>query len=60
MVRGERWYKMLSKKDIYDKVCGILTDYENAGQEGHENGASANDLYETLVEVQDYLSQNDV
>ncbi len=48
---------MISKKNMYDRVCRILTDYENAGQEGHEDGASADDLYEMLVEVHDYFNQ---
>lgn len=38
-----------SKKDIYDHICSMLTEYENP--EDYEDPVTEYDLYSLLVEI---------
>ena len=40
---------LLTKNMIYDELCRVLTDYEGYGS---EEGATAGDLYDMLVKIQ--------
>lgn len=46
---------MLSKQVIYGDICKVLTDYENEGNEGHEQEVTKEDFYCLLVKVQNYF-----
>ena len=39
----------LEKNNIYDEMCGLLTDFEEYGDESYE---LADELYEMLVKIQ--------
>jgi len=40
---------MYEKQMLYDELCRVLTDYEGNGS---ELGATAEDLYDMLVKIQ--------
>lgn len=49
-----------SKKDIYDHICNLLTEYENP--DDYHDPVTENDLYHMLVEIVnnwDYLMSED-
>lgn len=43
---------MKSKEDIYNKICNVLTGYENEKKDQFTAMSYANRFYDTLVEIQ--------
>ena len=42
----------MRKNELYDELCGLLTEYEMFGEDGYDTAVEAVDLYTMLVKIQ--------